>query len=104
MLTNLIKQFDGFYIETDSVFKIIFKLKNNCTLSVIMGELSYSTPQQKLKNINDYSEVEIACLDNKGHFFIHEFFKNKTNDHVIPFVKISELKDFLIHELSIFIK
>ena len=55
------------------------ELKDEMILSIVAGQMAYSTPRQDLTEANDFASFEIAILDKDGEFV--------TRDH------ISDLED-----------
>ena len=56
------------------------EFKNGFTISVIAGDLAYSTPREDLNSPDDFVSFEIAVFDPQGNWATKEFFPDHHDD------------------------
>ena len=71
------------------------KFDNGFEISVIAGEMAYSTPREDKDNPDDFSSFEIAVFDPQGNWATKEFFPDH-HDDVIGWLSRDEINDLML--------
>lgn len=88
----------------DLVFKVrggenihaVEKFDNGFSISVVAGEVAYSTPRKNMGSADDFSTFEVAIFnENKQGFATRDIFPNE-NDDVIGFKSRADINTIML--------